>query len=1100
MDKGPIANSATHLTARARALIRSLITALIGTLIGATLWLSGALFVNANAPINSLPPGSRRAAPSRALKAAAAPMDRAFAEANKLKSEWTERSLLSAIGLYSEARRHAITERNPKAESDALRFIGESYFTLGRYGEATRAYERALPLSRKLHDRHMEADILNGLGEAELDENAGSALKRFDSARAISKATDYPAGAARSLIGVGTIESNRSNPAKALALLNEALSFFISAEDQIGRVDALLNIAYVHADMGEIAKALELFREAADVAGKSGDRRRKALAESAIGLMQTALGDIESARASHRSAVDALSAIGDRISLGVALNSLGYFNQELGDYAYARSCFERALEIWTKSHQVHRQAISLGLLGRLYESQGDIRAALTSYKKRLRLSGRDVRQQAYTLADMGSIYDSAGNLGMAKRCYARSLSLGRPLNYPRILAFATNNLGRIEHRLHHYEKARGLYQSALKLILAAGDRRGQTFVINNIARLKRDQGDLDGALAEATKLMEMIDSQRNSLPSADLQASYFASVYPHYQLYADLLMLKHKDRPNDGFDALAFQQSENGRARSLTEMLIANRTNFREGVNEEMAARRRDLQLLLDNKANQQIRLLGSRYAVEQSARTPKAKKAAAATVAQLTEKIAVLEKEIDETRQQLQNLEADINRTSPKYSALTVPPPLSVTSVQQEILDENTIALEYLVGDERSYLWLIGPGIFRTFVLPGREVIERSAFKLIEELSRDPREHEGTKRARSNIDQRSASFLKLSRQLTDLILPSSLAQFGVGNKRLVIIPDGALQYVPFGLLLSPGNDTFVFERSEVVSLPSLSALVELRKDAGRRTPSRRLLAMIADPVFDADDDRIPGAVARAASDFQSPKKSRTRGSSGRRTGSDSTSTDRGIAMGLSRLRVGEEGPFHQLAFARAEASAIEAIAQGQDVVSIKGLEAGKSAVLNMDLSEFKIVHFATHSRLDLRHPELSCIVLSQRDATGAEQDGFLRLNDIYNLKLSADLVVLSACQTALGRDVRGEGLVGLTRGFMYAGATSVVASLWKIDDEASKELMAKFYGHMLGPNNLSPAAALREAQKEIMSIERWRHPYFWAAFVMQGEWRPPKR
>jgi len=153
------------------------------------------------------------------------------------------------------------------------------------------------------------------------------------------------------------------------------------------------------------------------------------------------------------------------------------------------------------------------------------------------------------------------------------------------------------------------------------------------------------------------------------------------------------------------------------------------------------------------------------------------------------------------------------------------------------------------------------------------------------------------------------------------------------------------------------------------------------------------------------------------------------------------------------------------------------------------------DLSKYRYIHFATHGLLNSEHPELSGIVLSLVNEKGQRVDGFLQLQEIYNLKLSADLVVLSACQTALGKDVNGEGLIGLTRGFMYAGAKSVVGSLWKVDDSATAALMGVFYKEML-TNGKRPAAALRTAQISISNEKRWRSPYYWAGFVLQGEWR----
>ena len=194
--------------------------------------------------------------------------------------------------------------------------------------------------------------------------------------------------------------------------------------------------------------------------------------------------------------------------------------------------------------------------------------------------------------------------------------------------------------------------------------------------------------------------------------------------------------------------------------------------------------------------------------------------------------------------------------------------------------------------------------------------------------------------------------------------------------------------------------------------------------------------------------------------------------------------MGLARLP-----------FSLQEAKAILAAASGGEVLSALGLDASLEALLHTDLSQFRIVHFATHGIINSSKAELSGIVLSLVDAKGQIQNGFLRLHDIYNLKLNADLVVLSACDTALGKEIHGEGLVGLTRGFMHAGAKQVMASLWKINDAATADLMRRFYNKVL-KDGLRPSAALREAQVEMWKQPGWRSPYYWAAFTMQGEWR----
>jgi CHAT domain-containing protein len=190
-----------------------------------------------------------------------------------------------------------------------------------------------------------------------------------------------------------------------------------------------------------------------------------------------------------------------------------------------------------------------------------------------------------------------------------------------------------------------------------------------------------------------------------------------------------------------------------------------------------------------------------------------------------------------------------------------------------------------------------------------------------------------------------------------------------------------------------------------------------------------------------------------------------------------------------------RLPFTRREATAVLSLVPPAQRKEALDFNASRRAVLNADLGKYRFVHFATHGLLNSFHPELSGIVLSMVDDQGREQDGFLSTADVFNLSLAADLVVLSGCRTGLGKEIRGEGIAGLTRAFMYAGAPRVVASLWNVNDAATAPLMKRFYQEMLGPKRLAPAAALRAAQLSLQKEPRWSSPYYWAAFVIQGEW-----
>jgi CHAT domain-containing protein len=252
--------------------------------------------------------------------------------------------------------------------------------------------------------------------------------------------------------------------------------------------------------------------------------------------------------------------------------------------------------------------------------------------------------------------------------------------------------------------------------------------------------------------------------------------------------------------------------------------------------------------------------------------------------------------------------------------------------------------------------------------------------------------------------------------------------------------------------------------------LAVLREEFGNRKPASKTVAVLADPVFSADDARLAQATKIAADNSPFVDAQRSAVESG--------------MDGLVRLR-----------FSRQEADEISRLAGDKRNLKAVDFAANRSTATDARLGDYQIVHFATHGLINNQHPDLSGIVLSLVDEQGRAQNGFLRLYDIYNLKLNADLVVLSACQTALGKEIKGEGLVGLTRGFMYAGAPRVVATLWRIDDRASADMMRRFYEAML-KDGLRPAAALRAAQISMLRDRRWRSPHFWAPFTLQGEWR----
>ena len=517
---------------------------------------------------------------------------------------------------------------------------------------------------------------------------------------------------------------------------------------------------------------------------------------------------------------------------------------------------------------------------------------------------------------------------------------------------------------------------------------------------------------------------RGRIARSELRGSYLATVRSYFDLRVDLLQQR-------GRTADAFAVSEGSRARTLLEGLAESRSKISKGVDPQLLARQRGVQAELN--AREAYR---AQVALKDGDKSPRA---------------LAVGKDIDRLLEDLSQVRAAIRAVSPAYWDLQAPEPVTAAQVQASLLDGDSALVEYHLGPLHSYAWVIDRGAITVSELPGSAAIETIARRYHEQLSRET--DALTPAARTTL---SASVGTLGARLAAAVWKPIEPR--VRGKRLLIVADGVLQYVPFAALPSAGGQPLIVSH-EIVYLPSAAVLASIRAHSRPIQPAAAT-AVFADPVFSKNDPRFAGE-----RDASAP----------------------------ARTRAADGGSYARLRFSRAEATAIGAVAPG--VFEALDFTASKQTLASRDLRRFRILHFATHGSLNAEHPELSGLVLSLVDASGKPVDGFLRLHEIYNLDLDADLVVLSACSTALGKEVNGEGLIGLTRGFMYAGASRVVSSVWNVDDRASARLMAGFYTAMLARGR-SPASALREAQLSLLRDPRWANPHYWAAFGLQGEWK----
>ena len=375
---------------------------------------------------------------------------------------------------------------------------------------------------------------------------------------------------------------------------------------------------------------------------------------------------------------------------------------------------------------------------------------------------------------------------------------------------------------------------------------------------------------------------------------------------------------------------------------------------------------------------------------------------------------------------------------------PLTPEEIQRDVLDRDTALVEYSLSEERSFVWVATTSSITSRTLPKRSEIEAAARRLHELLgAREERKRQ------HDIDLAVASLSKM-------ILPALPRNV----TRLLIVADGALHFVPFTIL---GNTRPLIADYEIVNAPSASVIALTRRIESTRSTSSSI-AVVADPVFRADDPRV-----------------RHRGNANVDVDVMRAATESGLTT------------LNRLPWTRTEANTIVRLARGATLEALD-FDASRATVTNDSFARFGVIHFATHALVNTKSPERSGIVLSLVDRDGKAIDGFLRASDIYRLHLGARLVVLSACRTALGAELRGEGLVGLVRGFMYAGAPRVIASYWSVRDSATADLMSRFYADTA--RGVVPSRALRNAELAIAKQHDWHSPQTWAAFALYGDWR----
>lgn len=930
----------------------------------------------------------------------------------------------------------------------AINRIGSIHRALGDTNTAVSFFERALALSLQTGDRDGEAQSRNNLGVAHHQMgHYEQALRELKASRALWEEVGDSNELANTLFGLGVVQSANGEAEEGLASLNRALEIRRAMDDLPKQAIILTAIAAIHGERGDGDTALELYRRALDISRSSGDRNDEANVLQNMAGLYLRRGELQQALELFTSALQIHRQLGNRSLEAWLLSFLGATSLYLGDTDQALKDYTQALQIHAETGSAS-QAYTLRDIGWVYDRQGHPDRALEYYTRAFELShGKDRRAEAMALHGTGQAKIALGQPRAAVQPLEQALALFREIGNVYGEVSVLLELGRAWQALADPDQASRLFHEALDLCRERKILNTEAVAQSAIARLERDRGNFAEAAAAIEESLRIIESVRPKVASQRQRVSFFASRREYYDFYVDLQMRMRGQAPQappqDSHLTLALSASERARARGLLDLLAEGRINLQRGISPELKARADEI--------GNRISLLQGQLLED---------------LAQGGTKTARIEAELDDAEGDREQIEWQIRREHPHYAAVSNPALLEPRRIQ-ELLDDRTALLEYSVGGESSYLFVVTRDRLEGYRLPG-------AGELAEEVEvfRETLEKGGRRQFGRYTDTAYQLYRKLLGPAEEVLRD---------KPRLIVSPDGPLLLLSFEALLTrpaASRETYadlpyLLEEKSVTYVPSASVFAELGGPGGDAVPAgsgKDLFLGFADPRYEQALPADPAANSASPASPASPT-----------IPADGTLAQAFQSSGLASPP--------SLPSSRLEVEEIARLFPSDQVRLYLGAEASEANVKeNPALREARWIHFAVHGFFNEERPELSGLVLTQ----GGEGDaGLLQAYEIFNLDLTADLVVLSACDTALGKNVSGEGILGVSRAFLYAGASSVIVSLWQVSDASTSDLMIRFYRHLSRSGD--KAEALRLSKLELIRQGRYDHPYRWAPFILIG-------
>ncbi len=975
-------------------------------------------------------------------------------DAQRDAKKWDKSSIGNALDNYLRAAHAWIEIGVPEKSTECYRRASKLHIMLSEKGAALVVLKKALEIAKRSRSRSEEANTLSKLAVLEFENGStkNSAIYLNKAVALIDGRVDA-ATKADVFLNAGEVHFYRKELKPALEFFLKSLELYQNNQDSEGEAQALLFIGYVQLEQDNFSEVIRYFQESIKKWERVGSHRGLAISYAGLGLAYNLTNKKQSALDHYKKSEMFFPNGIDYFDQAIVANGLGSIYEEYGELELSLNYRTKALAFYEKANnQVGRLATFPSLI-KINFLLGNAKLALEQANQAQEIAHS--LSADYYLAtirkDLGNYYSKIDK-EKAFVYFEEALRYFRKNGFQRESAFVLSKLGQINAMQNASEKAKENFSNSLTLSQKVLDDVTRSDTSFQLAKLYQLGGDRENAIGMANQSLNLSESLYSDLANANLKRTYFSNIYDRYELYINLLMQKHNNSPTENFAIQALQASEKSRSRSLLETLRLSEANFTKDANPQTVQKEKETRNLLSLKTDKLTELLSGN--------------SVKAEIDKVDEERRTLEHE-------LETIKADLKQQSPIYSAIKNPPSFDHTEFQQNVLDEKTVLLEFAFGEKESYLWLIGKTEISSFVLPSRSTLENRIDKIRQAFeNRQILDGEDAEIYQKRIaDLENASNLEanlLSNELLGQVIDK------IADKRLIVVPDGKLALLPLSALPYPNSVEMLVAKNEIVYQPSASLLNILPNiQTHKQLPTKDLL-VFADPVFDNSDNRL---TAKNENESFLP-------------------TILGLNLRDFRL-MDENGKIPRLFATQAEADSIaETVGKSRTEIA-SGFAANREKVLNPSIADYRILHFATHGLVDVNRPEVSSIVLSQFDENGEKREGFLRLQDIYSLDLATDLVVLSACQSGIGKEIKGEGLMSLNNAFLQAGAKSVVSSAWKVDDEATAEFMKRFYTNLIS-KGLTTSESLRQTQIEMATLTQYKSPFYWAAFTVQGQFRQP--